>query len=55
MQDDGRILLGREFDLYNNESRQHIAKVKEDGNLDLGFGESLNLDIIEQEDRFEMQ
>jgi uncharacterized delta-60 repeat protein len=27
VQDNGRIHLGREFDLYNNEPRQHIAKV----------------------------
>ena len=55
MQDDGRILIGGEFDRYNDEPRQHIAKVNEDGSLDLGFGASQERDLNEHEDKFEMQ
>lgn len=55
MQDDGRILIGGEFTKFNDEPRHHIAKVNEDGSLDLGFGDSLDIEGDEEEDKFEMQ
>lgn len=55
LQDDGRILIGGEFTSYNEEPRHNIAKVNEDGSLDLGFGDSLNIETSEKENKFEMQ
>ncbi|MFT5136895.1 MAG: putative delta-60 repeat protein [Arenicella sp.] len=42
IEDNGKIILGGEFNHYNNQPRKYIAKVNEDGSLDLGFGDSLN-------------
>lgn len=37
LQDDGKILLGGDFDAYNDTARGGIARVFPDGTLDLGF------------------
>lgn len=39
LQSDGKILIGGEFTSYDGTPRRHIARLNEDGSLDLGFGD----------------
>ncbi|MEM7360023.1 MAG: delta-60 repeat domain-containing protein [Pseudomonadota bacterium] len=39
LQSDGKILIGGEFTSYDGTPRRHIARLNDDGSLDLGFGD----------------